>query len=425
MSNDQQISVDDVRIDCKALNVRIIDSSLKSSQTFLIVPPLDSFSLALDSFFYALEHDTDQVIRIGHWGDSQIEGDRLTNSIRKKMQNLFKGKGLGFVPVVDVTNPVSFSRVASDNWMRYTFFQHRLKTSSYGPGGVSFKPMSYTVILDSASFFKDTVSAREKLSKTYTNAYVQINIPQPYDKGTLWYGQASSPCTVHGYAGGKSFQVILQGKEDFNELVLPISPSTTFIKLIFPLNTPLIYGLSFESNKGVIIDNFGVRGHSGDGWLLLSKSIMNKYVKRKQVRLLILQYGANVVPYLRKKEDIVVMGKMYEKIFSHIRSFFPTLPVIFFGPGNMPPRHGLMSHPYLNQFNEELKKLALKYHFAYFDTYQLMGGENSLKPWIEKGLLSKDGHFTDKGREEIAKAFTDAIMHEYHNYLLRLLHHEK
>lgn len=420
----QLVSTGGIKVDCDALNIQIIDSTLKPDQTFLLIPQTDTNSFALDQFFYALDKDTNQVIRIGHWGDSQIEGDRLTNLFRKNLQMQFKGNGIGFVPVVDITNPVSYTRVTSDNWMRYTFFQHRLKTSSYGPGGMAFKPMAYTVVLDSASFFKDSLVAKEKLAKNYSSAFVQISILQPYERVTLWYGQTGSPCNVQGFAGGKGFQVTLDGKDDFNEVVLPVAPSTSLLKLVFPLNCPLIYGLSFESKKGIIIDNFGVRGHSGDGWLLLSKSIMNKYVKQKKVRLLILQYGANVVPYLRKNDDIVYMGKMYEKIFAQVRNLFPSISVIFIGPGAMPSRQG-GTHPYLGQFNEELKRLALKYRFAYFDTYQYMGGDSGFKSWLQRGLVSRDGHFTDKGREELARTFIDAIMQEYHYYLIRMLHHEE
>ncbi len=48
---------------------------------------INSRYVALDAFFEALigERDT-QVIHIAHYGDSQIEGDRVTSVIRRNLQ---------------------------------------------------------------------------------------------------------------------------------------------------------------------------------------------------------------------------------------------------------------------------------------------------------------------------------------------------
>ncbi|UCH15358.1 MAG: hypothetical protein JSV22_05170, partial [Bacteroidales bacterium] len=50
---------------------------------------------ALHSIFKALKNlkNSNKLIRIMHYGDSQIEGDRMTSLIRNKLQNKFGGAG--------------------------------------------------------------------------------------------------------------------------------------------------------------------------------------------------------------------------------------------------------------------------------------------------------------------------------------------
>lgn len=52
----------------------------------------------LDPVFEALEKAQERPMRIMHYGDSQLEGDRITGVFREKIQEVFGGNGTGLLP---------------------------------------------------------------------------------------------------------------------------------------------------------------------------------------------------------------------------------------------------------------------------------------------------------------------------------------
>jgi len=52
------------------------------------------------------------------------------------------------------------------------------------------------------------------------------------------------------------------------------------------------------------------------------------------------------------------------------------------------------------------KKAALKAGCAFWNLYEVMGGQNSINTWVRKGLASPDGHFTHKGQALIGKDYS-------------------
>jgi lysophospholipase L1-like esterase len=395
--------------------VKMVDDSLFGKNIFLEVPSIDAENSALDAFFVAL-HRNSKVVRIAHWGDSQIEGGRLSKELRTYFQNIFGGQGVGYVPIVDITSPISYSYSSSENWMRYTFFHHRLQNSLYGPGGSAFKPVPFAVIEDSTQV-SDSIMIG---ASSFTNAFVNFTLPFNYARAVLWYGPVDKPTKVRIFMDGKQDQVYLtlDGTNSWNEV--EIHGQAHHLKLVFPLESPLIYGLSFESSRGVIIDNFGLRGHSGDGILLVKDEVLKKYVENKNVELLIFQFGANVIPYLHDEKSVNEAIHIYDKILQRMRILFPKRSMLFIGPGDMPLRGRFASNPFIKTFNEKLKNIALKNGCAYFDVYGFMGGEGSLGKWVKNKLTSEDGHFTNEGRELLAREIMNELLHSYHLFLLRM-----
>ncbi|MCF8363930.1 MAG: hypothetical protein K9G70_15055, partial [Prolixibacteraceae bacterium] len=52
----------------------------------------------LDSLFVKLAQLDEKPLRVIYYGDSQIEGDHITYSFRKSLQEKFGGRGIGFLP---------------------------------------------------------------------------------------------------------------------------------------------------------------------------------------------------------------------------------------------------------------------------------------------------------------------------------------
>ena len=78
-------------------------------------------SCILDPFFTtcALASKTKRV-RILHFGDSQIEGNRITGLLHAWFQSQYGGRGPGWVPVVEMIPTDAVNQDQSENWIRYT-----------------------------------------------------------------------------------------------------------------------------------------------------------------------------------------------------------------------------------------------------------------------------------------------------------------
>ena len=76
----------------------------------------------LISFFKKLEKAKFKKVRIMHYGDSQIEGDRISGRLRERLQNEFGGNGAGLFAVIPATRKISINNTPSKNWVRKTGF---------------------------------------------------------------------------------------------------------------------------------------------------------------------------------------------------------------------------------------------------------------------------------------------------------------
>ena len=61
-------------------------------------------------------------VNICHYGDSQIEGDRMTSFIRQRLQTQFGGAGPGLIPAINVYSTISFRHNYSSNFQRKIIF---------------------------------------------------------------------------------------------------------------------------------------------------------------------------------------------------------------------------------------------------------------------------------------------------------------
>ena len=135
----------------------------------------------------------------------------------------------------------------------------------------------------------------------------------------------------------------------------------------------------------------------------------------------ILQFGGNVVPGLKTEKMLSIYGDIYKKLYLHFKAAMNNGSLLIIGVNDVSRSvNGIyQSYPNISELRYLQRKAAIENGFAFFDIYELMGGENSIKTWHEKGLAARDGHFSDKGRQIVSKELYKAIMAEYNSYLAR------
>jgi len=402
----------------------ILDESVFSSSDFFINPAGSNGGTALENFFKYLQSSDSSLIRVGHYGDSQIEGDRITSLLRIMFQDKFGGSGVGYVPMDDVTSPVSYSRSVSPNWVRYTVFHNRSAKGLYCPGGTVFRYRFSTpeCTRDSIGENGDTIKIKVPAC-SYANASVFLKLFRGYSVAKLWYGKATEPAELKVYNSRSNellAEVVLDSPDPFNVMKLPLKSNPVSLKFVFTGPSPEIYGLSFDPVAGVQFDNYGLRGHSGDGLMSIQNDFLKAQFIKLNNKLVILQFGGNVTPYVKNEASLNNIKNSYDRLYAHFRKAMPDASVLVIGVNDVARSVGgtYASYPMVSRIRDVQKEVALKNGCAFFDLYQLMGGENSVLAWNKKGWASRDGHYSDKGREIVVNELFLAIMGEYNKFLI-------
>ncbi len=399
---------------------------------------------ALDKFFDAVVRESSlKTIRISHYGDSQIEGDRVTSQLRNKFHALFGGTGLGFIPLTDLASSISYDRTSTQNWMKYNVFSHKLRRGeNYGISGSAFKFLDFAVeqkVSEKNPISPDTTQAPEdssevpvaKTSRYFESGDVSIQFSSGHSiaKAFLLFGKVKS--RLHLVISGDDSKIIFDGNlfdnqnyrdNELNKLDIPFESVKKKLSIhITGDKSTLFYGLYADGSTGVEIDNYGIRGHSGDGLLLLNDEFTKLQISYLDTRLVIFQYGGNAVPYIHNEQGKDYLMKTYSSVIDKLKRLLPNASFLIVGVGDMAQSSNgeYQSYPGVKIVREGLKELAKKYNCAFFDLYNLMGGENSVLKWNEKGLAAKDGHFSLGGEKIVANEISNAIANEFKLYKQR------
>lgn len=418
------VEVDSITVDsakkhvaAKLASVEVIkDSTVKLNTS---IQYKNTTKTALSNFFAALANvgNESKSIRILHYGDSQIEGDRISDYIRLKLQNQFGGEGPGlvsFMPVApSVINKISWSQ----GWDRYQVFagrDKRVKHNNFGPLASISRFCSYCSITDTTS---------------HKSAWVKIVTSKnggpkaaAYRKIKLFYGGAQSKTHVELYENGSlnnSDSLIAGG--NFNIKEFNLNQGALLHEFKFKgKDSPDFYGVSLEGERGVMVDNMGLRGSSGTFFNQINFSQLKSFYDYLNTKLIILQFGGNSLPYITTKEQADNYGLYLKAQINIIKKLAPQASILVVGPADMSVKEGAdyVTHPQLENLRDAIKRTAFETDCAFFDMYNCMGGRNSMVTWVEQGVAAKDYiHFSSGGARKIAVLLYTSLMNDYNEYV--------
>jgi hypothetical protein len=234
------------------------------------------------------------------------------------------------------------------------------------------------------------------------------------------YGRSNHPCKITVYAGDQVVMTKdLPQTATFAMVDLKIPANTRNFKIEFEAEvSPDFYGLLVDSDHGVQVDNYALRGHSGDGLMLIDPEYYEIQAKALNIRLIIMQYGANVVPYIKSDKMCKWLEDCYCNTLLKLKKAAPNASILVIGVGDM-ARHSegaSSSYPILPKIRDAQRNAAIRTNCAFWDLLESMGGMNSIVTWNQQKLAAMDGHLSPKGREIMAKEIFDALMIEYDFY---------
>jgi lysophospholipase L1-like esterase len=169
-----------------------------------------------------------------------------------------------------------------------------------------------------------------------------------------------------------------------------------------------------------MVDNIAMRGSSGTFFHQINATQLKEFYDYFQVKLIILQFGGNVLPSIKDPAMAVNYGNYIRYQISIIKKLAPQASIIFVGPSDMSIKSGTeyVTYPYLEATRDAIKKAVLESDCAFFDMYDCMGGKNSMPSWVDQKLAATDyTHFSPQGARKIATMFYSALINEYNAYI--------
>lgn len=414
-----QINANDSIAALDSLNVNHLDSIPQTDTNTIKLINTIQFrnKAALGAFFEALStlKNDPKSIRVLHYGDSQIECDRITDYLRLKLQSQFGGNGPGFISLMPVSQSVTNRIVNGYGWDRYQTFtgkDKRVKHNNFGFTGSFTRFTSYKTLSDTSTVISTNVSI------TTTKYAGNNNVG--YKKVKLFYGgsQAKTWCEFYDGPALSSADSLAQGG-NFN--IKEYNVATTSHEFKFKgKDSPDFYGASLESETGVYVDNIAQRGSSGTFFQHINFGQLKSFYDHLHVKLIILQYGGNALPALKTKENVINFANYFNGQIAIIKKAAPGASILFIGPADMGVKQGTeyVTHPMLEETRNALREVAFNNGCAFFDMYDAMGGSNSMNSWVEEKLAATDYiHFSPQGARKIATLLYSSLIGNYNNYL--------
>ena len=346
-----------------------------------IIPtiPIDSITdsrIFLGAFYQSLTTANTRKVRIVHYGDSQIEEDRMSSQIREVLQDRFGGSGVGLMPLAQTIPSRSVKQTLIMNSKTITP-QTLTRNIVYGPKRMQRSDGLYGAMGQVAFMNDSLVSGSEHLTLICTPTdhrprYTQVKL--------------FADSSIHHERYGDT--ISLQGKG-------------------------AVYGISQESSTGIIVDNIPMRGCLGLVFNKIDSTQLTQFYRNENVTLIIMQFGGNAIPFNEKPSTIQSIVRGLRQQVRYIQSCAPHASILFIGPSDMLTTiNGVeQSYPMVSYMDRLLHKMALEEHIAYFSLFRWMGGNGSMARWKEIGLAGSDGiHFMRSGARKAGNAVAEWLV---------------
>jgi D-alanyl-lipoteichoic acid acyltransferase DltB (MBOAT superfamily) len=338
--------------------------------------------------------------RVLYYGDSQVEGDRITFMLRKllRMQGGGSGPGL-FLPVMQVNYTKALDVRPGPGWKRYNYLSYRsgeiehtrlgamLAYCRYLPEGIiSTDAVSATVRIRPSSYADSALAKWEHLRMFYTNP-----------DGELLFTVSSQGKTI--------YKDIIRQTTDLQELSLEINGAGELFLEFFGQVSPSVYGISIESKDGIIVDNLPQRGSAGLEFSMVDRENFSEMLGLLSPDLTILHYGLNIVRNIRN--DYSYYREGLESQVRLLNEIVPGAVVLIAGVTDMALAEGdsLRSYPNIPYILLAQKDAAEASGAIFWNTWEEMGGEGSIVRWhkLRPPLAQSDYvHLTYAGADTLS-----------------------
>ena len=328
-------------------------------------------------------------VHIVQFGDSHTAADVMTGTLRAQLQNRLGNGGMGW------GMPMYFSgqrlvRYGYDNngWEPISSRQQR--DQNYTLGGLIATP----------KFNGATLTIKSKQSELPQKIMVNLRQSATDDK---FLGKD---------AQGRQFQLEAPIKDNTWQTVEFVAQLPFSITALNADHSAIGgWWAKNENGSGAVVSALGINGAElsfwnrwNDGW--------KKNLKTISPQLVILAYGTNEA--FDDNIDIEKYKNLLSLKIEQIRSASPySVIMIVSAPESLKNTSGQCgTRPIkLTAIQNIQHQVAQQQHTLYWNWQQAMGGNCSMKTWINSGLGRKDGvHFSEAGYQKLGRSLADDLI---------------
>jgi lysophospholipase L1-like esterase len=358
----------------------------------------DTTQPALQRFIsklYELKNGKKRKIRIAYFGDSMIEGDLLTQTLRELLQKTFGGSGVGYVPITSQVSKFrsTVSANYSDGWKDENFKTEGSNKQLYISGHIFRAHGDWVQMTDQT--IEDSSTVIEK---------------------SLLCGYLPNPTGIS--VNDHSFTI--NATDTFNRILID-KGNYHGIKVAIANEQLPVYGISFESDSGIFVDNFSFRGITGIEFSKIDSAFIASVAQGNPYDLVVFQYGVNLL-FRPNEKNFSWYAKMLTPVLRKLRNCFKQSDFILVSTADRAFKYGdeYRSATGIDSLIKVQALLAFENDCSFYNQFKTMGGTNSIVEWASRNpsLANKDYvHPNHRGAEVLGRYFYEAIINDYNKYV--------
>lgn len=152
---------------------------------------------------------------------------------------------------------------------------------------------------------------------------------------------------------------------------------------------PVLFGAVAETDGGIVVDNFSMRGSTGITLSTLSERTLSDFNRIRPYDLIVLQFGVNAVSSDTKDEDMHKYLSGMRKVIRLMRKCFPEASILVVStPDRGNNANGTM--PTIKVLEGYQKELAAEEKVGFYSLFHSMGGEGAMARLHERNMTSAD-----------------------------------
>jgi lysophospholipase L1-like esterase len=352
---------------------------------------------ALVPFFEQLSHHSeDTSLHILQYGDSHTASDDWANQMRQDFQAKFGAGGPGY------TLPghpfLGYRRFDSHGWNSRGWYTGGIVTRKDdgidGLGGVSLTSQS----------------AGETLTLNVECELLELHyLRQPGGGQVDFAVDGASVATVDtegDFGPGLYSYATSPGPHEYSLRTLSAAPVRVF-------------GWVAQNHTGVTYETLGINGAQASLILDWNPAILAPELMSRDPALIVLAYGTNEA--LSRSWTAESYRADLTEIIHRLREAVPTASILMIGPPDCEYRlrgGRRMPFPHLDQVIEVQRDVAQANGCAFWDWRAAMGGDGSVRQWVQAGLGQGDyTHLTGAGYRMAGGMLFDELMAQYNRFL--------